>query len=167
MIGATEMIAQILADSRDYQDIGVYNPAWQSVESVTRLVAMQMSATDITVKIDTGTLEIFADPMFNKVLYNLFENAARHGGHVTELSVSFCEKGDRGFVLVEDNGTGIAGCMKQKIFERGVGSNTGFGLFLSKDILGITDIMISETGTEGTGARFEIIVPKGVYRFSD
>ena len=54
--------------------------------------------------------------------------------------------------------------MKERIFENGVGSNTGLGLFLVREILDITGISISETGTEGNGARFEITVPDGGYR---
>jgi len=167
MIEATEMIEHIITFTRDYQDLGVHSPTWQSVESVAHSVASQISAINIEVKTDTGTLEIFADPMLNKVFYNLFENAARHGRHVSDISVSFHEKEDCGIVVIEDNGVGVAGNMKEKIFRRGVGSNTGFGLFLSRDVLNITGISISETGTEGNGARFEIAVPKGFYRFGD
>ncbi len=41
---------------------------------------------------------------------------------------------------------------------------TGLGWFLSKEILSITGIGITENGEPGTGARFEITVPRGVYR---
>jgi hypothetical protein len=41
------------------------------------------------------------------------------------------------------------------------------GLFLVREILGITDIYIEETGTYWQGARFEITVPKGAYWFAD
>jgi hypothetical protein len=40
------------------------------------------------------------------------------------------------------------------------------GLFLTREILGITGITISETGLYGKGARFEILVPVDYYRFS-
>jgi len=49
---------------------------------------------------------------------------------------------------------------------RGFGKNTGLGLFLSKEILSITDITITENGEPDKGARFEMVVPKGAYRFS-
>jgi len=39
-------------------------------------------------------------------------------------------------------------------------------LFLSQEILSITGITITETGEPGKGARFEITVPKGAYRFT-
>jgi hypothetical protein len=38
------------------------------------------------------------------------------------------------------------------------------GLFLVREILAITGIAIAETGTPGTGARFEIVVPEGAFR---
>ncbi len=50
------------------------------------------------------------------------------------------------------------------LFSRGFGHNTGLGLFLSREILAITGITISETGETGRGARFEIVVPEGVWR---
>ena len=40
-----------------------------------------------------------------------------------------------------------------------------FGLFLSCEILAITGITITGNGTPGKGARFEITVPKGMWRF--
>ena len=64
----------------------------------------------------------------------------------------------------EDNGVGIPAKQKKKIFERGFKKSTGLGLFLTREILRITGIRIQETGIDGSGARFEIAVPKGMYR---
>jgi signal transduction histidine kinase len=49
----------------------------------------------------------------------------------------------------------------ERIFEQGFGKNTGLGLFLSREILAITGITITENGVPGKGARFEITVPRG------
>jgi len=57
--------------------------------------------------------------------------------------------------------------MKEKIFDRRYKEKKGIGLFLVREILSITGITIRETGEPGKGARFEILVPKGVYRFID
>jgi len=40
----------------------------------------------------------------------------------------------------------------------------GLGLFLAREILAITGITLSETGTSGSGARFEIRCPEQVIR---
>ena len=45
------------------------------------------------------------------------------------------------------------------------GKNTGYGLFLTREILGITGLSIEENGEPGQGCRFEILVPHGAYRF--
>ncbi|MEI6842441.1 MAG: ATP-binding protein, partial [Methanomicrobiales archaeon] len=72
---------------------------------------------------------------------------------------------DAGLTITwEDDGTGVSAGEKEKIFERGFGKNTGFGLFLVREILDITSITIRETGEPGQGARFEITVPDGKYR---
>ena len=67
-------------------------------------------------------------------------------------------------IIIEDNGVGVVPEEKEKIFEKGFGKNTGFGLFLAREILAITGITIRETGYTGIGARFEITVPTEMYR---
>ena len=69
-------------------------------------------------------------------------------------------------IIIEDNGTGIPLQIKGRIFDRGFGSNTGLGLFLVREILGITGMQIIETGTENIGAKFEIRVPTGHFKYT-
>ncbi len=102
--------------------------------------------------------------MLERVFFNLFDNAVRHGGRVTGIVVR-CEPSAGGLaIVVEDNGRGIPEDEKEKIFLRGYGKNKGFGLFLVREILSINGISIRENGTPGGGARFEIRVPPGSYR---
>jgi signal transduction histidine kinase len=86
---------------------------------------------------------------------------------VTEISLDYQETEEGLLLVLQDNGVGILAEEKQKIFERGYGRNTGLGLFLVREILSITGITIRENGTEGEGARFEMLIPKGSYRFAD
>ena len=67
-------------------------------------------------------------------------------------------------IVCEDNGEGIPEEYKEAIFNRQHFKNTGFGLFLSREILGITSLSIRETGEPGKGGRFEISVPLGYFR---
>jgi signal transduction histidine kinase len=55
--------------------------------------------------------------------------------------------------------------VKDQVFLKSVGKNTGLGLFLSAEIVSMTGISIRETGVPGAGARFEIFVPEGKFRF--
>lgn len=161
------VIDQQITFTRDYQQMGVTAPVWQDVSSVIRWTIQPLSTEGITVSITCPGLEVFADPMFEKVFYNLVENAIRYGGgKISTVSISSEETPDGLILIVEDNGEGIAPENKELIFERGFGKNTGFGLFLSREILGITGITITENGTPGAGARFIIRVPRGGYRFT-
>ncbi|MDD3092095.1 MAG: ATP-binding protein, partial [Methanoregulaceae archaeon] len=72
--------------------------------------------------------------------------------------------GDCLVVYFEDNGCGIPHQEKENIFIRKYFKNTGYGLFLSKEILSITGILFKEIGKPGKGARFEILVPAKKYR---
>ncbi|MDD1727767.1 MAG: HAMP domain-containing histidine kinase [Methanospirillum sp.] len=140
-------------------------PAWLRVEDIVQKERAQSIFSDISIEVNTGDLEIFVDPMFSKVCYNLLENALRHGEHVTRISISFHEIPDRGILVFEDDGVGVVRSDKPMIFKRGFGKNTGLGLFLTAEILSITGISIKETGEEGKGARFELTIPFSAYRY--
>jgi len=161
---ATSAIERQIRFTRDYQSLGMDPSQWQHVaDAAERAASGCAHIVALNVSINTGALEVFADPMLEKAFYNLFDNAVRHGVHVTEISVSCQEEDEDGSVViaVEDDGIGVPAELKEKIFRHGFGKHTGYGLFLVQEILGITGISIQETGTEGKGARFEITVPSG------
>jgi PAS domain S-box-containing protein len=160
----TDTIRRQISFTGDYQHMGEQAPAWQQVAGVVNRAAESVMPGEATLTVSTGTLEVFADPMLEKVFYNLLDNAVVHGGGITEIAVSCHEEGEECVIVVEDNGTGVPASMKDGIFVRGVGRNTGYGLFLTKEILGITGMAIRETGEEGKGARFEIVVPREKWR---
>jgi len=162
----TDMIQKQIRFTRDYQEIGAGEPRWHTIDAEIREAAAGVEQKEVLIDSQVGDLEIFADAGFPRVFVNLIENALVHGGHVTLIRFS-CTKTDDGLVLCcEDNGIGIPGDAKERIFRREYFRNTGYGLFLIVEILGITGLSIKETGTPGSGARFEIYVPKGNYRFS-
>lgn len=103
--------------------------------------------------------------MLERVFYNLLENAVKYGGEaLTEVIVTSHRDGTSLVLVVEDDGAGIPEGDRQRLFEQGFGKNTGLGLFLSREILAITDITIDQTNPPGQGARFEIRVPAGKFR---
>ena len=162
---AAQNIRRQIEFTRDYEDLGVQAPRWHKVTPVLRVAAGSLPLGDVALVDTTGDLEIYADPLFEKVFYNLIDNSLRYGEAITEIKVHYAEE-PGGLVLVfEDNGVGIPGDLKKKIFNRGFGKNTGLGLFLIREILEITGISLEENGETGKGARFAIHVPPGVYRF--
>jgi len=153
-------IGHQIAFTKAYQELGVHSPCWQRVDSIMPEIAPK----EIRFSCPCREIEIYADPMLEKVFFNLLDNSLRHGGHVTQIALS-CEKNGKCLTIQwEDNGVGIPAQEKEKIFERGFGKNTGYGLFLTKEILAITGMTIRETGEPGAGARFIIEVPDGHWR---
>jgi signal transduction histidine kinase len=120
----------------------------------------------VQIQITFQNIEIYADPLLSKVFYNLLENSIRHGHHTSLVQFLVRENDETLTIICQDNGGGIDPETKKHLFKRGYGKNTGYGLFLIREILAITGILIEETGEFGIGARFEIKVPKGAYRFT-
>ena len=161
---ATKAIRNMIKFTKDYQDIGLYRPQWQYLKNIVSLLANTVDFGDVILRNELGRLEIFADPLFEKVVYSLLENAIRHGGPITFIRLSYRIVNNGCVVICEDNGVGVPEEDKEKIFLREFGKHTGFGLFLSREILSITGFSIRETGIPGNGARFEILVPEGSFR---
>lgn len=162
-----EVIDRQIMFTRDYQQMGVYAPSWQAVDTIITTTILSFDTSRVKILAECPGLEVYADPLLEKVFYNLFENAFRYGGAgLSRIRVSCEETGDGLVLRIDDNGVGIPGADKLRIFERGFGNHTGLGLFLSREILGITGMTIAETGTHGRGACFEIRIAKGTYRFS-
>ncbi|MDP3564143.1 MAG: HAMP domain-containing sensor histidine kinase [Methanoregula sp.] len=152
----------------DYEDMGGRSPLWQNVEAVVLRASAGHILGEIRIELNVADLHIFADPLLEKVFFNLIDNALRYGRpKMTMIRISSAESENGLVIFVEDDGTGIYREDKKQIFERGFGKNTGLGLFLSREILSITGITIAESGEPGTGARFEFLVPKGGYRFTE
>lgn len=160
-------IDEQLEFTREYQTMGMKAPQWIPVKGAIDRVKTQMNLGDIRVIDESEGLEVFADPLFEKVFYNLFDNAIRYGETIAAIRIRYQQQDTGDLILiVEDDGAGIPADEKCDIFERGFGRNTGLGLFMIREILGITGITIRETGIPGEGARFEMLVPEGTYRLS-
>jgi PAS domain S-box-containing protein len=159
------VIQRQIAFTREYQEVGVRLPVWQNVNEVITRTRENFRSFDLSIVIDLQNMEIYADPLLEKVFYNLVDNAIRYGDTITMISFFF-QISDKGLsIICQDDGAGIDPKAKERIFERGVGRNTGMGLFLTREILGITGITIQENGVFGKGARFEILIPRGTFRF--
>jgi PAS domain S-box-containing protein len=162
-----QRISTMIQFTRTYESIGAMAPAWQDIRTLADAAATEAPLGKVILKNDLPAgAEIYADPLIVKVFYNLMDNAVRYGGRISTIRFSSGGRdGDR-VIVCEDDGYGIPADEKEMIFERGYGKNTGLGLFLTREILGITGITVRETGEPGTGARFEITVPEDAYRIT-
>jgi signal transduction histidine kinase len=161
-----EAIHHIIEDTKEYQQMGVKKLRWNPVGDMIRMQAALVGGKpEGAVQIDLHGLEIWSDPLIERIFYNLIDNAVKHGKTITRIYFS-CRETPDGLVLTcEDNGAGIPMEQKTRVFDRVVGENR-FGLFFVHEFLSISGMAITETGEPGSGARFEITVPRRMYRFS-
>jgi signal transduction histidine kinase len=144
--------------------MGTEPPVWQTISSIIRRAEDLISLKGVTIKNASGTASVFADLNVEKAIAQLLDNSVRHGQTVSSIGISIQEEKEGAILVIEDNGVGIPDVDKERIFERGFGKNTGWGLFLAREIFAITGITIAETGVPGNGARYEIHIPGEVYK---
>ncbi len=158
------VIHRQLQYTREYQEMGIHPPQWVNIPQVLRMIVSFKEIGHLAFRMEIPGLELYCDPVIEKVFSHLIENTMNHAKKAMEIRIS-CQKYSGGLILIyEDDGVGIPLEKKKDLFVRGVGSETGFSLFFVHDILEISDMNIRETGEPGKGVRFEISVPRGLYR---
>jgi signal transduction histidine kinase len=150
--------------TESYQNLGISPPAWLGVQQILESGDPALISGSVSVRIWTERLEIYADPLFNDVLIHIAGNAIGHGTKIKNLVVTYQETSEGLDLIIKDDGIGIPADKKQRIFEYDAGGHAGIGLFICREILGVTGMTITETGKEGNGARFVIHVPSRGYR---
>jgi PAS domain S-box-containing protein len=161
---ATTAVRSQIEFTRVYQDLGTHEPQWLALDEVMPRLYLPPA---VALKADGHGIQVYADPMLERVFFNLLDNSIRHGQRVSEIRVMPLCAGEDLVVVWEDNGIGIPAEEKERIFERGFGRNSGLGMFMVREILSLTGITIRENGVPGTGSRFEIVVPNGAFRMPD
>jgi PAS domain S-box-containing protein len=160
---AVDRITRLLDFQRDYENMGTRRPEWVRVNDIVSVAASKLDMGEINLTVEAEDVEILADPLIEKVFYNLLHNTIEHARGTTECRVGM--EGDHSPILFyEDNGPGIPDENKGRIFEYGFGEGTGHGFFLCSEILSLNEMTIREVGTHGEGVRFEITMPVSHHR---
>lgn len=163
-----DRIRNQLIFSQQYQEIGLHAPLWQSLETIIDLAIRDITSDSVEISVSIPQVWVYTDPLSVKVIFNLLDNAIRHGNCVSWIRITSIEEKDHALILIiEDNGNGIPEEDKERIFAQGFGKNTGLGLTLCREILQVTGITIIEKGIPGNGARFEIHVPPDAWKKSN
>jgi PAS domain S-box-containing protein len=159
-------IHHLIRHTKEYQQMGADKFRWISLENAIRVQAALVSRKGLLdLDINLAGLEIYSDPLIERVIFNLIENTVKHGKNATKISFNLQETPDGLILICEDDGVGVPPEYKDRIFDRVVGEGR-FGLFFVREFLNLSGMSITETGTPGKGARFKILVPKGMYRFN-
>jgi signal transduction histidine kinase len=164
---AINRIRRQIKFTKEYQDIGATPPAWQNAADAIMRAKVGIDLGNVSFEMDIHDVEIYADPLLEKVFYYLISNSLKYGGsNLSAIRIYRKKEEGRLIIVCEDNGVGIAKELKGGLFPKEWGSrkHAGYGLFLIRETLAVTGITIWESGNPGEGARFEISVPKGVFR---
>jgi PAS domain S-box-containing protein len=159
-----KVIHRQLQYTKEYQEMGIHPPQWLNLPQVLRMIISFKEIGPLKFRMNLHNLELYCDPVIEKVFSYLIDNTMKHAKKATEIHISYEETASGLVLIYEDDGIGIPMEKKKDLFIRGVGSGTGFSLFFVHDILEISDMSIQETGEPEKGVRFEISVPKGLYR---
>ncbi|MHB8341039.1 MAG: sensor histidine kinase, partial [Mycobacteriales bacterium] len=120
-------------------------------------VQVEAAAMDVGVRADKRRLE--------RVLVNLFDNAARHAGGVSAFEVVAAGGWVR--ITVEDRGPGIPATDRERVFERFARlapardrtDGAGLGLALAREHVAAHHGRIWVEEASGGGARFVVMLP--------
>ena len=77
---------------------------------------------------------MLADSMLRQLFYNLMDNTLKYGEKTSTIRVHYKEEAEQLKLIYEDDGAGIPGEEKSKLFQEGYEKGTGFELYLLKRI---------------------------------
>lgn len=149
----------------DYQNLGTMEPLWQDVAEIFEEARMKAETDEISFNVALNDLEVFADPLLEKVFTGLLDHSLSSRAKVSNIALTSKANEQGMTILFEDDGPGLVHLDKERIFMKGAPLNPSRGLFLSKAVLEVTGMTICENGDPGLGTRFEIAVPHGQFRF--
>jgi PAS domain S-box-containing protein len=160
-----QTITNLLKFAQNYQRLGLKPADWQDVKLQFLFGISHLDCRNLSWSLDVAGLEIYADPYLENIFHSLVENTIVHGGNASKIVLRYQETAEGLTLYYEDNGVGIPADLKESIFEQRYKEMKDVNLFLVREILSITSMTIKETGEPGKGARFEMGVIKGMYRF--
>ncbi len=145
-----------------YEQLGAEELANIDVEAKMNEAVALFSGALPKITNECHGLTVLADSLLRQMFYNFIDNTIKYGQKTTTIRITY-KKTDQGNVVLtyEDDGVGISGENKLKLFSKGfsTGGSTGFGLFLTKKMMDIYGWSITEEGEQGRGVKFVISIP--------
>ena len=145
----------------------------QTVNKLVEMIQFVTDAKNIQLDLLVPENELYINADFEKitrVINNLIENATKFVPEKTgKISIEVEDRGERIGINVRDNGPGIHGDDKEKVFDRfvqvekhvGPGKHgTGLGLAICRELIQLHSGRIWIEDNPGGGAVFKILLPK-------
>lgn len=158
---ASQQMLRILEFERFYVKVGSEELKYVNVENLLNEAASLLTDLKGAQLInECRGLTVLADSLLRQLFYNLMDNTLKYGGEVKTIRVHFKEEKDSLKLIYADDGVGVDNDMRSRLFEKGFGKGTGYGLYLIKRICEAYRWTIKETGKKGQGAQFTMTIPK-------
>lgn len=161
-----EQIHNLLQYTTDYQKIGTLPRRWIDVEVAVRRAWSRKGVDLLRINPDLGHLELFCDQNLDRMFALLIEYTLKNQSTDPEAWISCTEVPDGLHLVYEDNSPGLSHSKKQNLFTKEIVRAQDFCITFVRDILECSRMTIQETGEPGRSARFEILVPHGLFRFT-
>ncbi|MGQ7958330.1 sensor histidine kinase [Pseudomonas sp. SP16.1] len=168
-LSGTQRIARIVADLKTFSNIDQtdFIPCDLNALLTTSCHLLQAESQQaIDIRLDLAPLpELAGYPAkLSQAFFNLLDNAAKAIDAEGVIRVGSRLAGKAIEVVIEDNGTGIAADARQRIFDpffttRAVGSGTGLGLSVARDIMRAHQGEILLQSQVGAGTRVTLRFP--------
>ena len=156
-----QQMLRILEFERIYVQVGAEELTDVNVEqSFTEAASLFSDLKDARLINECRGLTVFADSLLRQLFYNLIDNSLKYGEKLTKIRLYYEEEKNLLRLIYEDDGVGVPEEMKSRLFEKGFGKGTGYGLYLMKRICEAYGWTIQESGKEGQGAQFTITISK-------
>lgn len=157
---ATNNILSSLNFAKDFEMLGNQELTYTDVgKAFDQAITAFGDLRKVNIINECKGLTVYADEMLTTVFHNLIENSLKYGKTLTEIKIHAETKKEVTIIRYQDNGTGIDREIKEKLFVKGVGKGTGYGLYLIKRTCEIYGWTIDETGQPEKGVCFELRVP--------
>jgi signal transduction histidine kinase len=161
-----KMLLDLLEISRADQDVD--DRAMESVDLAVLVAKVTETTQDVRPVVDKQPPPVWADRRrIVRVVANLLDNAARHGGGAVRVTVT--ERDGNARLEVDDNGPGVPVGLRSEIFERfargrhagerGDESGSGLGLALVSRHVRLHSGEVWVEDRPGGGARFVVELP--------
>jgi PAS domain S-box-containing protein len=102
------VIYRQLQYTKEYQEMGIHPPKWVNLPQVLRMIVSFREIGSLKFRMDIHNLELYCDPVIEKVFSHLIENTQKHAKKATEIRISCREIADGLLLVYEDDEIGRA-----------------------------------------------------------
>ncbi|NLE05740.1 MAG: PAS domain S-box protein [Crenarchaeota archaeon] len=158
---ASRSIVRILEFSKAYESLGNQVLTDRNVgRAIEEAITLFPDIKGIKIINQCNEIIVKADKMLTTIFNNLIDNSLKYGKIITKIKI-YPKQTTEGKlkIIYEDDGEGISQEIKKRLFEKGIGKGTGYGLYLVMRTCDIYGWKVKETGKPGKGAKFEFTIP--------